>query len=421
MFKTLFLMLLLLAGLVAGPYLSGKQGYVLITTENYNIEMSIPMLVVLFVIALAIIYLIQWTISRFLNMSHNSYTWVSRRKRTKAEYQTLAGLIKMNEGDYSKAEKLIGKNAKHAPMPVLNFIKAAEAAQQRGDELSANHYLIEATKLAGNDSIIVELARTRIQLQQGKLLAARSNIDSLLEVHPNNPEVLRLALDIYLQLKAFTHLDTLFKRIENQLNYTPEYLRNLSQVIEDGLQDEKLNEEGVDGLLDWWKAQSRQRHNNVYAKIGMVRRLIAANDHESAYEIALETIKKVNTKEDKISLLQQITLLQCEEKGHKLIKILEKQLINTQDTELNTIYNRALGYLSIRIDAYKQAKTYLESVINQSTLSTASDYSMLSYVYEQLGNNTEAQKIREQGFAKTMGKNPNPKPLEMPASAVEKV
>ena len=55
----------------------------------------------------------------------------------------------MNEGDYAKAEKLIGKNAKHSAEPVLNLIKAAEAAQQRGDEFSANRYLIEATELAG--------------------------------------------------------------------------------------------------------------------------------------------------------------------------------------------------------------------------------------------------------------------------------
>ena len=72
----------------------------------------------------------------------------------------------MNEGDYAKAEKLIGKNAKHSAEPVLNLIKAAEAAQQRGDEFSANRYLIEATELAGSDNLLVEIARTRILLQQ---------------------------------------------------------------------------------------------------------------------------------------------------------------------------------------------------------------------------------------------------------------
>ncbi len=54
-------------------------------------------------------------------------------------------------------KKLIGKNAKHSAEPVLNLIKAAEAAQQRGDEFSANRFhLIEATELAGSDNLLVK-------------------------------------------------------------------------------------------------------------------------------------------------------------------------------------------------------------------------------------------------------------------------
>ena len=147
MFRVLFLMIALLAGLIAGPYLSGQQGYVRIETANTVYEMSLTTLVILFVVALAVIYTLEWIVTRFFRLSSNTYNWFSRRKRVKAQRQTLEGLMKMNEGDYAKAEKLIGKNAKHSAEPVLNLIKAAEAAQQRGDEFSANRYLIEATEL----------------------------------------------------------------------------------------------------------------------------------------------------------------------------------------------------------------------------------------------------------------------------------
>ena len=145
MFRILLLMVALLAGLIAGPYLSGNQGYVQIETTNHIIEMSLTTLVILFVAILAIIYALEWMVSRFLRLSGNTYSWFSRRKRVKAQRQTLEGLMRMNEGDYAKAEKLIGKNAKHSDEPVLNLIKAAEAAQQKGNEFTANRYLIEAT------------------------------------------------------------------------------------------------------------------------------------------------------------------------------------------------------------------------------------------------------------------------------------
>jgi len=169
--------------------------------------MSLTTLVILFVVTLAVIYSLEWLVTRFFRLSSNTYNWFSRRKRVKAQRQTLEGLMKMNEGDYAKAEKLIGKNAKHSAEPVLNLIKAAEAAQQRGDEFSANRYLIEATELAGSDNLVVEIARTRILLQQNKLPAARSSVDSLLEMSDRNKEVLKLAAEIYSRSKAYQALD----------------------------------------------------------------------------------------------------------------------------------------------------------------------------------------------------------------------
>ena len=213
MFRVLFLMLLVLAGLVLGPYIAGQQGYVRIETATQVIEMSLVMLVIFFVIALAIIYTLEWIVTRFIRLSRDTYQWFGNRKRKIAQQQTLEGLMKMTEGDYSKAEKLISKNAKHSDEPILNFIKAAEAAQQRGDELAANKHLIEAAKIAGPNNVAVEVARTRILLQQGKLPAARSAVDSLLELVPNNTEALRLAIEIYQKSKAYKALDEVLVEI----------------------------------------------------------------------------------------------------------------------------------------------------------------------------------------------------------------
>ena len=213
MFRVLFLMIALLAGLIAGPYLSGQQGYVRVETANTVYEMSLTTLVILFVVTLAVIYSLEWLVTRFFRLSSNTYNWFSRRKRVKAQRQTLEGLMKMNEGDYAKAEKLIGKNAKHSAEPVLNLIKAAEAAQQRGDEFSANRYLIEATELAGSDNLVVEIARTRILLQQNKLPAARSSVDSLLEMsvaedkQPNKSHYLAFEPSVGADLSALWQAD----------------------------------------------------------------------------------------------------------------------------------------------------------------------------------------------------------------------
>ncbi|MGY4676573.1 heme biosynthesis HemY N-terminal domain-containing protein [Pasteurella sp. P03HT] len=418
MFRVLFLMLVLLAGLIAGPYLSGKQGYVLIETGHYNIEMSITMLVVFFVIAMAIIYGIELVITRFCRLSSDTYHWFSRRKRAKAQKQTIEGLMRMNEGDYSKAEKLIGKNAKHSDEPVLNFIKAAEAAQQHGDEFTANRYLIEATEIAGTDSLIVELARTRILLQQGKLPAARSSVDSLLVMTNRNKEVLKLAVEIYLKSKAYGALDNILDQVENSGLYSAEEFMALQRQVEAGLLDEKMNEEGVDGLLAWWNDQPRKRRHDLGVKIGLIQRLIDCNDHETAYELTLEVLKKVDEQRPENQLIcAQIARLQPEDNS-KLIKLMEKRASKaTEHTQC--CINRALGYLYVRNNDFTNASEAFKKVIANKSQLEVTDVNIATYVFEQVGEFGLAQQVREESLKDTMAVSslkPETEKLEQPAT-----
>ena len=394
MFRVLFLMIALLAGLIAGPYLSGQQGYVRVETANTVYEMSLTTLVILFVVTLAVIYSLEWLVTRFFRLSSNTYNWFSLRKRVKAQRQTLEGLMKMNEGDYAKAEKLIGKTATHSAEPVLNLIKAAEAAQQRGDEFSANRYLIEATELAGSDNLVVEIARTRILLQQNKLPAARSSVDSLLEMSDRNKEVLKLAAEIYSRSKAYQALDEILDLIEGSGLFSAEEFKALQQETENGLLDEKMNEEGVEGLLAWWDAQPRRRRNDLELKTALIQRLIDCNDHESAYEFTLEIMKKLGDNTPiSHELCTQITRLQAEDNS-KLLKLVEKRAKRADESQ-RCCLNRALGYLYVRNNDFAKAAEAFKEVTACTTQLQPNDVMMASYVFEQAGDKEAAEKIRQ--------------------------
>ncbi|CAM2890824.1 heme biosynthesis protein HemY [Actinobacillus equuli subsp. equuli] len=391
MFRVLFLMLLLLAGLIAGPYMAGSQGYVRIETASKVIEMSLVMLVVFFVIAMAVVYTVEWVVSRFCRLSKGSYNWFFNRKHKKAQQETLEGLMKMSEGDYSKAEKLFSKNAKHADEPVLNLLKAAEAAQQRGDDFSANKYLIEAGELAGTNNVAVELARAKILMQQGKLPAARSAIDSLIELAPRNTEVLRLAIQIYKDSKAYNALDTILESIGQRSFLSAEEYTALEHFVDDGLLDEKMNEEGQDGLLTWWENQPSRRRKSIYVRIGLIKRLIDTDDHDSAQEIALETLKKYED-EQLVPLFEQLTRLQVAEDS-KLVKVLVKRA-DKADVQYTDDYARALGYIYTREGLFEKAKNYFAQLIEHREC-VANDRIMALHVAEQTHDTVLANKIRE--------------------------
>ena len=391
MFRVLFLMLLVLAALVAGPYLAGQQGYVRIETDTKIIEMSLVTLVLFFAGVMALVYGIEWLVRRFCRLSKGSYDWFFNRKQKRAQQETLEGLMQMSEGNYSKAEKLFSKNAKYADEPIINLIKAAEAAQQRGDDLEANKYLIEASKIGGENNVAVELVRAKILLQQGKLPAARTAIDSLLELVPNNTEVLRLAICIYQDSKAYMALDKILESIGQRSFLSCKEYEALEHFVDDGLLDEVMNETGQEGLLSWWEEQPSRRRKSVYTRVGLIKRLIDSEDHESAQELAFETLKKYED-EQLDGLFEQLTRLQIDE-GAKLIKLLMKRMAKA-DVHYTDDYARALGYIYAREGDFSRAKGYFANLLEHQEC-IANDRIMALYVAEQVGDTELAEKIRQ--------------------------
>ena len=144
MLKVLLLFVLLIAGIVVGPMIAGHQGYVLIQTDNYNIETSVTGLAIILILAMVVLFAIEWLLRRIFRTGAHTRGWFVGRKRRRARKQTEQALLKLAEGDYQQVEKLMAKNADHAEQPVVNYLLAAEAAQQRGDEARANQHLERA-------------------------------------------------------------------------------------------------------------------------------------------------------------------------------------------------------------------------------------------------------------------------------------
>lgn len=64
MLKVLLLFVLLIAGIVVGPMIAGHQGYVLIQTDNYNIETSVTGLAIILILAMVVLFAIEWLLRR---------------------------------------------------------------------------------------------------------------------------------------------------------------------------------------------------------------------------------------------------------------------------------------------------------------------------------------------------------------------
>ncbi|WP_348224007.1 heme biosynthesis HemY N-terminal domain-containing protein, partial [Bacillus subtilis] len=75
MLKVFILFILLIPGVVLGPMIAGHQGYVLIQTDNWNIETSVTGLVIILILSLLLLLAVEWLLRRVLHTGARTRGW----------------------------------------------------------------------------------------------------------------------------------------------------------------------------------------------------------------------------------------------------------------------------------------------------------------------------------------------------------
>ena len=397
MIKVLLLFLLLIAGIVLGPMLAGHQGYVLIQTDTYNIETSVTGLVIILILTMVVLFAIEWILRRVFRTGARTRGWFVGRKSSRARKQTKAALLKLAEGDYQQVEKLMLKNADHAEQPVVNYLLAAEAAQQRGDEIRANQHLERAAELADNDQLPVEITRVRLQLTRNENHAARHGVDKLLEISPRHPEVLRLAEMAYVRTGAWGSLLDILPAMDKVQIGDEAHRLALQQQAWIGLMDQAMAEQGNDGLKAWWKNQNRKTRHETVLQVAMAEHLIECDDHDAAQEIILDGLKR-QYDERLILLMPRLKSGNPEQ----LEKALRQQIKTQGDRPL---LNSTLGQLLMKHGEWQQASDAFREALKQRP--DAFDYAWLADCLDRLHSPEEAALMRRDGLLLTLQNNPN--------------
>lgn len=406
MLRVLLLFILLFAGIVVGPIVAGHQGYVLIQTDNYNIETSVTGLVIILLLTLLVLFVIEWVLRRLFITGERTRSWFSGRKNHRARKHTRAALMKLAEGDYRQVEKLLTRSADHADQPVVNYLLAAEAAQQRGDEMRTNQYLERAADVADTDQLPVDITRVRIQLARQDNHAARHGADRLLETAPRHPEVLRLAEQAFIRTRAWQSLLDILPAMRKVQVYDEAQILTLEHQAYNGLMDQIMENQGSEGLNRWWRGQSRKIRHDSALQVALAEHLIICDDHDTAGQIIVKALK--NNRDDRLLLL--LPRLKSGD-PEQLEKALRQQVKQQGATPL---LNSTLGQLLMKRGEWQAASDAFHAALEQRP--DAHDYAWLADVLDRLHKPEESARMRRDGLLLTL-KEPEKATFTPPPSA----
>ncbi|MDF7667385.1 heme biosynthesis HemY N-terminal domain-containing protein [Orbaceae bacterium ESL0727] len=268
MIKLLIIFLVLVGGFFVGPLIQGHQGSATFLVANYAITMSFNTFLILQIIFLLVLYMIYWLLRKLFYSKTAFGNWLRSKSPRKAAKRIEQAQLLLLEGNYQQAGKLFSQGAKGAHNKTLAYLLAAQAQIDNNQLISANQLLEQAAKSCGTKELFAfQLVQIRLQIKNNQYAIARTNIDKLLADKPRNPEVLKLADQIYYEIGDYQAVIDILPIMYKTNVYSESQLDQFKSVAYIKRMKQLSIDSNPDALAKWWLAQPKEiRKNAIYQK-----------------------------------------------------------------------------------------------------------------------------------------------------------
>ncbi|CAQ77902.1 heme biosynthesis HemY N-terminal domain-containing protein [Aliivibrio salmonicida] len=382
MIRLLLLAIVLVGGLIVGTTFADQQGYVLISVAEITIEMSLTTLVLFIGALIAGLFLLEIVVKRILSVSNFTRGWFSARHLRKARYNTFKGMIKLHEGEWKEAERLITKGGRHNDFPLLNYLAAAEAAQGRQHIEQRDAYLKLASEQPGSH-LAVALTSAKLQMREEQYEFALATLQSVNVDYPHNPVLLDLLKDCYLALNEWQALKNIIHPLTKGNLITEQQALELEEKVECGILALIATNKGTTGLLDHWQSLPKKLKKHIPILVCLIRQLHNRKADSEAYILLRDNLKKRN--DDRlIELLPTLNLPDY----HPATVLLED--LARYDIR-NPIIQSTLAQLYMRTQKWQPAREHFEAAL--AIREDMSDYAYLARVLDKQNRKQAAADI----------------------------
>ncbi len=414
--KRLFVLLLLVlvAGAWAGQMMVTDSGYVLLAYNNTTVETTLWVFLVGVFIAFILLHLIFNLIFNTRLPTGRFRHWRAIKKQQSARRNTLKGLLALSEGEWSKAQKSLTRSAENFDLPAINYLAAARAAHENGDQAGADELLKKALKSTPEASLAVSITQAQIQVSRGQLEAALANLLKLRRKQPHNKQILSLLADVSARLHDWQGVADILPDLRRSKALPPENLNRLErETLLHLLHKQKTPtaggstpepEQRVRHLQSVWVSmpETASSYDDVVAEYA--EQLITAGDYK-----AVETLLRQRLETRWSETLIPLYGLIDSTKPRKLYQQAQKWLsVHEQSPGLYI----ALARLAAKCQLWSEAVGFYEQSLSiDPDLDTCAEFARL---LQQLEQPEKAMQVMNQGISNLTAKLPD-LPLPKPA------
>lgn len=366
--------------------LSRDPGYILLVFGNYTLEMSAVVAAMAFFVLVTALFwgyrFIEWLFDR------------SRRQNT-ARKKTTKGLIAYAEGNWPQAEKILAKAADKHEVPLINYITAAKAAHEQGNEERRDDYLRLAHESTKGIGAAVGLTKARLQHDSGQWEQCLATLMMLKEDEksPSYNSVMKMLASVYVKLEDWENLRATLPELKKRKILSREDYVKLAETCYEGLiGSSSRNISGttqLQHLKQAWHEVPKAARNTPSLLSVYCERLLDLGAETEAEQTITTFLKK--DWDDRLVRLYGLV------KGEDL----EKQMLLAEDwlqeRPNNAMLLLSLGRLAMQAQNWDKAKAYFEASL--SSRKTAEAYGELGRLLGHLGEHKESSEYFQKGLA----------------------
>jgi len=374
-------------------------GFVLISVGATAVQFTL-WTGVLAVLALWLLFRVLLSVIRALVLPglHLSRNWQAKKQHKNSQL-TYRGLLALAEGRWASACQLLTKSAAGADLALINYLGAAGAAAELGNEEEVSHLLDLAEKADARNELAVALTRVRLLVGNGDYAAALPMLELLHGRHPTHPYILSLLASSYRDLQQWDQLEKLLADLKGnkvlgdeellqlEISIRAQQLTTLSQNLGP---DRGANKQA---LVDLWARTAKQVRS---APVLIARHATLLSQLGEATQAEKE-LRRAITKDWDKDLLASYGQLGGELAAQQL-KTAEGWLKEQAD---NPDLLLALAHLSQRGELWGKARDYLEAALKLDSRSEI--YAELAEVMGRLGEHDKSLQFYRQGLLAVTG------------------
>ena len=348
-------------GFVLANIMISDHGYVLMAFNGMTFESSLWGLVLLIALVIGAVMFSAGFIKMLLGVAGLVYPVSAKARKKRARSLFDRGLAEFTKGHWKKSEQLLSQAAKAGETPLINYLAAAKAAHESGDEQASAAYLRQADSKSPGAGMAIRITQAQIQLSGNHLEQALATLKHLHQKHPRHVYTLKLLKEVYTRLNDWESLAKLLPKLRKFKVVDDDQSHELEQHIFEALFEQAFQrgrsqnsiEDRIKPAHSVWSGLSTPQKRDTGILYRYTDALVRLGAEEKAEQLLRQNLTK-NYSEPLVRLYGKI-------KGSDIKNQLRfvETLLNerTNDPELLL----SLGRLALRNELWGKAKEYLEA------------------------------------------------------------